>query len=175
MRVMNIMTLSMFAFYLHVVFCDTLDAPAGDAAMLENASCSTEQITEYNWCSQTALVTLIGNDVCEKVGKLSHCWPQCFCDHPQGYQVLTEALKSHCTEIPPCVADTQRRKLLRVSGGGVPGPSSYDPGWGKPQPDLYAMYTTSPAPVESSPASALRANACIVCIAAVVSLVDRTS
>lgn len=158
MRVRQMMTLCMVAFYLNVALCHAPDAPdddvfyAIDHAMRGNAGCGPEQIAEYNRCSQTARSTP-GDDVCERVGKLSHCWPQCFCDHPRGYAVITGTLRSHCTEIPPCVAATQRRKLLRVSGGGFSGPS---------------LSKSSPAPAESSSAPALRASASAVYIAAVV-------
>jgi hypothetical protein len=109
--------------------------------MLEIANCSTEQIAEYNQCSQKEGVTLTGNGMCENVNMLSHCWPKCFCEHPHGYELLIEALEPHCAETQPC---------------GAPALAT---------PDLATP---------ESPASAPRARAFPVCIAAAVSLVART-
>jgi hypothetical protein len=72
--------------------------------MLELANCSTEQIAEYNRCSENEEVTMTGDDMCENVKMFSHCWPECFCEHPLGYELLTEALEPHCAETPPCGA-----------------------------------------------------------------------
>jgi hypothetical protein len=80
----------------------SLPSPVSDSNELKMSDydCDTAVDAEYDLCSKKALVTITGDDMCEAFGKLSHCFPKCFCDNALAYQSMTGYLK--CTKLQPC-------------------------------------------------------------------------
>jgi hypothetical protein len=108
MRLVPITTLLTLALYFYGVFGDTQDPPASDSGhdlKMSDFGCDTAVDTEYDVCSKKAMLTITGDDECEAIGKLSHCFPKCFCDQALAYELMTGFLK--CTKLPPCGGGAQ--------------------------------------------------------------------
>lgn len=94
--------LFVFALCCHVVYAGDLHSLL--STYLQRAGCGTAQIVVANRCIHEAFDSMTGSDTCENFGRFSPCWPQCFCDNPEGFDHLVHAFKPQCPKMPPCGA-----------------------------------------------------------------------
>jgi hypothetical protein len=78
-----------------------------DDLKMSDYGCNAAADAEFELCNKKAMLTITGDDDCELFGKLSRCFPKCFCDQAQAlvYPLMTGFFK--CTKPPPCGGGAQ--------------------------------------------------------------------
>ncbi len=78
-----------------------------DDLKMSDYGCNAAADAEFELCNKKAMLTITGDDDCELFGKLSRCFPTCFCDQAQAlvYPLMTGFFK--CTKPPPCGGGAQ--------------------------------------------------------------------
>ena len=74
------------------------------APYLLRAGCSPTDISATEKCARDVFTAITGSDTCDNFAQLSPCWPDCFCEHREGYAKLVHAYKPQCAHLPPCGA-----------------------------------------------------------------------
>jgi hypothetical protein len=126
-----------FALCCHAVYAGDLHSLL--STYLQKAGCGAAPVAEASRCIRAAFATMTGDDTCENFGRLSPCWPKCYCDSPAGFARLRAAFQPQCARVPPCGARAGRdREGSSAPGGGAPAGAGDDregssaPGGGAP-------------------------------------------
>ena len=69
---------------------------------LNRTGCSSAVIAATELCLRQVASALVVADKCSNFAAFSKCWPECFCDHPDGYAKITLPLHNECQHLPPC-------------------------------------------------------------------------
>jgi len=69
---------------------------------LTRTSCSSAVIAATEHCLRQVASALVVDDKCSNFAAFSKCWPECFCDHPDGYAKIVQPLHGECTQLPAC-------------------------------------------------------------------------
>jgi len=69
---------------------------------LTRTGCSSAVIAATELCLRQVASALVVDDKCSNFAAFSKCWPECFCDHPDGYAKITLPLHNECQHLPPC-------------------------------------------------------------------------
>jgi hypothetical protein len=91
-----------FALCCHAVYAGDLHSLL--STYLQKAGCGAAPVAEASRCIRAAFATMTGDDTCENFGRLSPCWPKCYCDSPAGFARLRAAFQPQCARVPPCGA-----------------------------------------------------------------------
>ena len=122
-----------FALCCHAVYAGDLHSLL--STYLQKAGCGAAPVAEASRCIRAAFATMTGDDTCENFGRLSPCWPKCYCDSPAGFARLRAAFQPQCARVPPCGAtaggagddrgssrEGSAREGSSAPGGGAPAP-----------------------------------------------------
>ena len=118
-----------FALCCHAVYAGDLHSLL--STYLQKAGCGAAPVAEASRCIRAAFATMTGDDTCENFGRLSPCWPKCYCDSPAGFARLRAAFQPQCARVPPCGApaggagDASREGSSR-EGSSAPGGAGRD-------------------------------------------------
>jgi hypothetical protein len=111
-----------FALCCHAVYAGDLHSLL--STYLQKAGCGAAPVAEASRCIRAAFATMTGDDTCENFGRLSPCWPKCYCDSPAGFARLRAAFQPQCARVPPCGAPAgagdDRKEGSSAPGGGAP-------------------------------------------------------
>jgi hypothetical protein len=111
-----------FALCCHAVYAGDLHSLL--STYLQKAGCGAAPVAEASRCIRAAFASMTGDDTCENFGRLSPCWPKCYCDSPAGFARLRAAFQPQCARVPPCGARAgagdDRKEGSSAPGGGAP-------------------------------------------------------
>ncbi len=76
--------------------------PSKPSDVMERSNCSPAATATAEQCLRQVATALVPADKCSNFAAFSKCWPECFCEHPEGYTKFARPYQEECPHLPAC-------------------------------------------------------------------------
>ncbi len=80
--------------------------PSKPSNIMARSNCSPAAIAGAEQCLKQVATALVPADKCSNFAAFSKCWPECFCEHSEGYTIVARAFQEECPHLPACGSAT---------------------------------------------------------------------
>lgn len=76
--------------------------PSKPSDIMTRSNCSPAAIASAEQCLRQVATALVPADKCSNFAAFSKCWPECFCEHSEGYTKIARPFQEECPNLPAC-------------------------------------------------------------------------
>jgi hypothetical protein len=76
--------------------------PSKPSDIMARSNCSPAAIATAEHCLRQVATALVPAHKCSNFAAFSKCWPECFCEHSEGYTKIARPFQEECPHLPAC-------------------------------------------------------------------------